>query len=122
MRESEPAPATSLAMTHELTLVDLSRRILAFAQQCVATGLISIARLAKLAGISQPHMQHIIRGQRPMPPQMADTLVRILGIHPLELYTTIEMHALIDQAADTARARLHVELDLAAARAKDPIG
>jgi hypothetical protein len=80
-------------MTGALTVQDLERRILAYARQAVASGVISEKRLALAMGLSQPHLHHVFKGKRGCSPRIADAIVRALGITALDLHTLDEMGA-----------------------------
>ena len=95
-----------------LTVEELQRRIVAYARQAVARGVVSENRLAILVGISQPHLHHILKGKRACSAATADAIVRALGVHGFDLYTLEELRELIDAAIANTRARVHAELEV----------
>lgn len=97
-----------------LTVEDLQRRILAHARAHVDRGAISVRRLATLSGWSQPYMQLVISGRRDITADVADAIVRTLGITAADLYTVEELRDLVTEAAAVAQARYEVDYDDAA--------
>ncbi len=51
----------------------------------VRRGEITERGLARLAGISQPHVHHVLKGQRALSAEMADQILRRLRIDLLDL-------------------------------------
>jgi DNA-binding transcriptional regulator YdaS (Cro superfamily) len=72
---------------------ELHDRMLAAVRVRLASGEISERRLAHLIGISQPHMHNVVKGVRLLSPEIADRIVRKLGISLLELFPRQEVEA-----------------------------
>jgi plasmid maintenance system antidote protein VapI len=51
----------------------------------VRSGEVTERGLAQLAGISQPHLHHVLKGKRQLSPAMADTILRLLELDLLDL-------------------------------------
>jgi transcriptional regulator with XRE-family HTH domain len=63
-----------------MTFGDLERRLLAVLQQQLRGGEISQRRLARLAGVSQPHIHNVLKGVRRMNQGLADALLESLEL------------------------------------------
>ncbi|MCB9384840.1 MAG: helix-turn-helix transcriptional regulator [Bryobacterales bacterium] len=64
---------------------DAASRLLYLAQGRVRSGELSERRLAKLAGLSQPHLHNILAGKRGLPYAAADKLLRALDLTVADL-------------------------------------
>lgn len=74
-----------------MALRDLQDRLLVQVRQEISNGGWTERRLAKLIGISQPHMHHVLKGARSLTPAIFDLLLRQLGITVLDLHTAEEL-------------------------------
>ncbi len=63
----------------------LQRRLLARVRTCVQNGQMTERGLARMVGISQPHMHHILKGARSLSLENADRILRRLGWTVLDL-------------------------------------
>jgi len=106
----------------------LQRRLVEALRRSIGNGLMTERGLARWAGISQPHMHHILKGARALSPQIADRLLHTLQLTVIDLLELAEMparatdraslgvpHELIQTRVDEARAWR--ERDLRPARA-----
>lgn len=59
----------------------------------LASGEVSERRMAQLVGISQPHMHNVLKGVRFLSPEIADRIIRQLGISLLELFPEQEIES-----------------------------
>ncbi len=59
---------------------DATRSLLENARERVRSGELSERRLARLIGVSQPHMHNILAGKRALTPEVADRVLEALGI------------------------------------------
>ena len=91
-----------------MTIGDLQRRVLEYTRQCIAARLVSVRELARRTHWSQPYLQLVIAGDRPMRPEIADALIRALQITALDLYTVAEMQAIIERGLAAQRAKLAI--------------
>ena len=60
-------------------------RVVEIARAEVRSGKISERQLARLAGLSQPHLHNILKGVRVLTPHMADLILRQLHVNLLDL-------------------------------------
>ncbi|HTS64306.1 MAG TPA: helix-turn-helix transcriptional regulator [Candidatus Acidoferrales bacterium] len=51
----------------------------------VHTGQATERGLAQMAGVSQPHLHHVLKGKRHLSPAKADLILQHLGVDLLEL-------------------------------------
>ena len=63
----------------------LTSRLASLIQGKIKGGEYTERGLARIAGISQPHMHHIVNGKRCLTPATADRLLRALGVNLQEL-------------------------------------
>jgi transcriptional regulator with XRE-family HTH domain len=70
----------------------LQRRLLASVKGRVQNGELTERGLARMIGISQPHMHHILKGARSLSVETADRILRRLGLSVLDLLEA-EPHA-----------------------------
>jgi transcriptional regulator with XRE-family HTH domain len=72
-------------MPAEMSFHLLQLRVIAHVQERVRRGDVTERGLARLTGISQPHLHNILKGVRALSPQMADLILRQLHINLLDL-------------------------------------
>lgn len=63
----------------------LHARLIAAIRSRVRNGEMSERALARLTGISQPHMHHVLKGTRALSPESADAVLRSLRMNILDL-------------------------------------
>lgn len=80
-----PTPAAPL------TFAALQNRMLRHVRERVANGELTERGLARLIGVSQPHMHNILKGVRALTSDVGDLLVATLGVSLLELAATEEL-------------------------------
>lgn len=78
----------------------LQRRLLASVKGKVQNGELTERGLARMIGISQPHMHHILKGARGLSVETADRLLWRLGLSLLDLFEaeqcpTLEPHTTV---------------------------
>jgi len=78
----------------------LYERLLATLRLRLASGEVSERRLAHLVGVSQPHMHNVLKGVRFLSPEIADRIVRHLGISLLELFPREEIDSIYRRRQD----------------------
>jgi plasmid maintenance system antidote protein VapI len=70
---------------------DLHIRLIEYLRASVQSGEITERGLARITGISQPHVHNVLKGKRVLSPQMADEILRKLHVdlrdllHPSEI-------------------------------------
>ncbi len=81
-----------------LTFAMLQQRLLDAARSRVSNGDFTERGLARLIGISQPHVHHILKGQRILTPEVGDALLVALDLSLFDLLSDDEMgQALLDR-------------------------
>jgi transcriptional regulator with XRE-family HTH domain len=68
-----------------MDFLELERRFIDHLRARVRSGEITERRLARLTGISQPHIHNVLRGKRSLSPKMADVILQVLHIDLLDL-------------------------------------
>lgn len=63
----------------------LHARLVAALKGRIRNGEMSERGLARLTGISQPHMHHVLKGSRALSPESADAVLRSLRMSILDL-------------------------------------
>jgi hypothetical protein len=71
-------------MPAEMSFHLLQLRVIAHVQERVRRGDVTERGLARLTGISQPHLHNILKGVRVLTPHMADLILRQLHINLLD--------------------------------------
>lgn len=51
----------------------------------VCNGVVTERQLARLSGLSQPHVHHVLSGAKPLLPPVADRLCRVLSLDVAEI-------------------------------------
>lgn len=73
----------------------LQKRLLDYIRQQLSNGELTERRLARVIGVSQPHMHNVLKGVRALTPEVADLCLAGLGISVLDLVETREVEALL---------------------------
>ena len=71
----------------------LQSRLIAVLRARLQNGELTERRLARLTGISQPHVHNVLKGVRVLSPEIADQILRRLRISLLDLLTKQELAA-----------------------------
>jgi transcriptional regulator with XRE-family HTH domain len=74
-----------------MTFDDLRARLVENLRLRVRTGEVTERSLARLTGISQPHLHHILKGKRLISLERADEVLRRLDIDILDLIPPSEL-------------------------------
>jgi len=61
-----------------LDFAELQRRLVAYLSEKVRNGEMTERRLARITGVSQPHMHHVLCGKRAFSMEMADRVMKAL--------------------------------------------
>jgi transcriptional regulator with XRE-family HTH domain len=64
---------------------ELERRFIEHLRQRIRSGELTERRLARMAGISQPHVHNVLKGKRIFSLQTADLLLHVLRLDLLDL-------------------------------------
>ena len=63
---------------YKLDFGELHRRLIVYLQQTVQNGSMTERRLARITGISQPHIHQVLKGQKSLSTASADQILRAL--------------------------------------------
>jgi transcriptional regulator with XRE-family HTH domain len=63
----------------------LERRFIDHLRQRIRSGELTERKLARLTGISQPHVHNVLKGKRTFSTEMADTILQVLRVDLLDL-------------------------------------
>jgi len=74
-----------------MTFRELQRRLVACLEQRVRSGQTTERGLARLTGVSQPHMHNVLKGKRVLSSETADAICRELKIDLLDLFEPAEL-------------------------------
>lgn len=80
-----------------LTIGDLHVRLVHYMRALVRHGFLSEAGLARRTHLSQPHIHHVLAGRRALTAASADLIIESLGLGILDLVTTAELAAYLDE-------------------------
>src|ERR1051325_6319138 len=69
----------------------LHTRLVSHLRAMVRNGEITERRLARLTGVSQPHLHNVLKGIRVLSAEMADQVVTHLRLSPLDLLAEFEL-------------------------------
>lgn len=75
-----------------MTFVDLQQRLLENLRHRVRSGEVTERSLARLAGLSQPHLHNVLKGKRFLSMDMADKILHNLQIGIMDLIAQDEFH------------------------------
>jgi len=75
-----------------MTFKDLQQRLLDDLRHRVRSGMATERGLARLTGISQPHLHNVLKGKRMLSTEMADSLLRRLDLDLLYLIRPDELN------------------------------
>lgn len=68
-----------------MTLGDLQHRFVALLRKRVRNGELTEQGLARMVGVSQPHMHHVLKGKRAFSIGTTDSIMRQLRVDVLDL-------------------------------------
>ncbi len=80
----------------------LQLRLIAAVKQRVRTGELTERHLARLTGISQPHIHNVLKGARILSPEIADLILRHLNLTLIDLLKTFDLPANMQETAGNA--------------------
>jgi transcriptional regulator with XRE-family HTH domain len=64
---------------------ELERRFIEYLKHRIRSGDLTERKLARLAGISQPHVHNVLKGKRIFSTEIADTILHVLRLDLLDL-------------------------------------
>ena len=71
---------------------ELERRFIEHLRERIRSGELTERRLARLAGISQPHVHNVLKGKRIFSLQTADLILHVLRLDLLDLLSADELN------------------------------
>jgi transcriptional regulator with XRE-family HTH domain len=74
-----------------MTFDDLRTRLIDNLRLRVQSGEVTERSLARLTGVSQPHLHHVLKGKRRLSIETADLILRRLHIDVLDLFPTEDL-------------------------------
>lgn len=84
-----------------LTFRDTHNRLVAHLRARIRTGEFTERALARHLGISQPHVNNVLRGRRKLSPEIADDILKFLHCSVLDLYNDRELQASLSARAES---------------------
>lgn len=90
-----------------LSFQALQNRLLDLLRARIANGECSERSLARLTGISQPHMHNVLKGARTLSPEFADIVLSYLRLSPLDLFSRDELTSHLTRTNPYRESRLH---------------
>jgi len=82
-----------------ITFHELQRRLLEYLRHRLRTGEVTERGLARIAGISQPHLHNVLKGRRLLSMEMADGILRNLQLDILDLLERRELDARLERGS-----------------------
>ena len=76
-----------------MTFHQLQQRLLDRLRQRIRSGEATERGLARIAGVSQPHLHNVLKGKRLLSVEMADEILRNLGLDVLDLLEPEELES-----------------------------
>jgi len=70
---------------------DLHTRLIEHLRQCIQSGELTERGLARITGVSQPHIHNVLKGKRFLSAQMADEVLRKLHVDVRDLFRPDEI-------------------------------
>jgi plasmid maintenance system antidote protein VapI len=70
---------------YNLNFEEFQRRLVTTLRESVRNGDITERRLARITGVSQPHIHHVLRGKRGLSIEMSDQVLRAMRNDLLDL-------------------------------------
>ncbi|MBE0660609.1 MAG: helix-turn-helix transcriptional regulator [Bryobacteraceae bacterium] len=85
-----------------VTFAAMQRRMVAYIRGLMADGELTERGLARMVGVSQPHIHNVLKGARSLSPEIGDQISGVLGISLLELAESSELAGVLEDriAAD----------------------
>jgi plasmid maintenance system antidote protein VapI len=90
-------PYFGLESFSSLTFRDLQTLLIGYVVARIRNGEFSERSLARILGVSQPHLHNVLKGVRPLKPEFADTLLRQFEINVLDLMRIADIRAYLAQ-------------------------
>jgi plasmid maintenance system antidote protein VapI len=85
-----------------VTFHDSHQRLIAQVRHRVQNGELTERALARHLGISQPHVNNVLRGRRKLSPEVADLLLKFFNVSLLDLYADAELSTNLHRRAPSA--------------------
>ena len=98
-----------------MTFLDAQGRLLKEIKSQVLNGHVTERRMARLIGVSQPHMHNVLKGARILSPRITDKLLKLFHMSVLDLSSLEELQ---DRVIGSRHRTLSLELNVL----REPIG
>jgi len=90
-----------------VTFAAMQRRMVAYIRGLMANGELTERGLARMVGVSQPHIHNVLKGARSLSMEIGDQISGVLGISLLELAESSELAGVLeDRIAEDAAFRV----------------
>ncbi len=89
----------------------LRSRLMEHLRTRIQNGELTERSLARLSGISQPHIHNVLKGEKILSPKLEDQILSTLKMSILDLYTLEELRAQLDRGVQMTRYRALNVLD-----------
>lgn len=76
---------------------ELEQRFIEHLRRRIRNGELTERQLARMSGISQPHVHNVLNGKRLLSMELADTIIQVLRIDLLDLITPEERRELVSR-------------------------
>jgi transcriptional regulator with XRE-family HTH domain len=90
-----------------LTFGVLQSRLLEHLRYRIRNGELTERSLARLTGISQPHVHNVLKGVRAISVELADVILTSLRLSPLDLLPRDQITAYLTRTSEHRQSRLH---------------
>src|SRR5260370_34715554 len=84
------------------TFRDAQERLLAQVRTRMGNGELTERALARRLGISQPHINNVLRGRRNLSPELADLILKFLHYSLIDLHHDVEVQTRVTETAAAA--------------------
>jgi plasmid maintenance system antidote protein VapI len=74
-----------------MSFARVSASLQEYARELVRNGDFTERGLARFLGVSQPHIHNVLKGARPLTPELFDTMLKRLDLDLLDLYPKAEI-------------------------------
>ncbi|MBA3976082.1 MAG: hypothetical protein C0504_17895 [Candidatus Solibacter sp.] len=79
-----------------MTFATLQRRMVAYLRDLMSNGELTERGLARMIGVSQPHIHNVLKGVRTLSPEIGDQISAVLGVSLLELAESSELASVLE--------------------------
>jgi hypothetical protein len=92
-----------------MNIFESQLRLLALIKSQVRNGHVTERGMARLTGVSQPHMHNVLKGERTLSPKITDQLLKLFHMSIIDLSSTAELQSrMLSSRVRTLAMELHV--------------